>query len=164
MGLTKLLTFVAKPMKRVLSNRRVIEYHKLPNGTTQTKLFDKYGSCYLEKTSKVVKNNNTRTRYVSEISRFTQDCAGKPIETTDYYFTHIKMDRFYDSQGNLLKANKLIEKGNGGPALGGGYCRTFGDVSLTTQKPNGFINTITGEPNVAFEYTKKADTSPTIWD
>lgn len=164
MGLTNLLTFAAKPMRRVLKGGKVIEYSKLKDGTRLTKLYDRYGACYLEKTSKVVKNNNTRTRYVSEISRFTQDCDGKPIETTDYFFKHIKMDRFYDSQGNLLKANKLIEKGNGTPALRGGYCRMFDDVSLTTQKPNGSINTIMGEPNVAFEYTKKLDTSPTIWD
>lgn len=152
-------------MRRVLKGGKVIEYSKLKDGTRLTKLFDKNGACYLEKTSKITKNNNKSTRYKSEISRCTIDHSGNPMEPCGAYFHHIKSDRIYNEQGDLSKINRLYESGYAGPASGEtGFCRTFSDVKLTSQKPNGSINTITGEPNVAFEYTKKLDTSPTIWD
>lgn len=164
MSLLKLFGLASKPMRRVLKGRKVIEYSKLKDGTRLTKLYDRYGACYLEKTSKIVKNNNKSTRYKSEIARCTIDSSGKPMEPCGVYFHHIKSDRIYNAQGDLSKVNRLTEAGYAGPASGeAAFCRTFADVKLTSQKTNGITNTITGRPNIFFEYTNKLDSSPTIW-
>lgn len=167
MNLGKLLGFV-KPMVRTFKDGRYMKYtSNLKRGTTETKLFDKNGACYLTRTSKVLKDkpNNTITRRISEESKITQNINGEPIGPfPDVYYTHIQRKRFYSPQKDLLKKQQLEETGYVGQSSDGkDYFRIIKDIIFKSQKANGSSNKIIGEATTSSKYLKEIDTTPTIW-
>lgn len=169
MNIGELLKFTTKPIERQLEGGRCIKYtSNLKRGTTETQLFDKNGTCYFTRTSKVLKDksNNTITRRISEESKITENINGEPIRPLpDVYYTHIQRKRFYSPQKELLNKQQLEETGYVGTSSNGkNYFRIFNDIIFKSQKPNGAANEIIGEPIVSSQYLNKIDTTPTIWN
>ena len=151
---------VPSTLRRVLPDRRIVEYTNLGNGKTETKIFDELHNCIFEKKCSVEKNFFDSLiilrRKKTTLKKIFNDIFGNKFDAEAKIAEYYEKNIHYDNQRNLIKNEDIYQKACSIPSISKGYyCNTIGNKSIKTRFPDGNLieNIIT--PNEAFFYSKK---------
>lgn len=151
---------VPSTLRRVLPDKRIIEYTNLGNGKTETKIFDELHNCILEKSCSVEKHSFDgliilrRKKII--LKKIFNDIFGNKFDAEAKIAEFYEKNNHYDNRGILIKNESIYQKACSIPSVAKGYyCNTIGNKSIKTRFPDGNLieNIIT--PNEAFFYSKK---------